>query len=476
MDKKTNISANKRPSRASGVLLPVFSLPGDFGCGNFGKNAREWIDLLAEGGFSLWQVLPFSITDPHGSPYMSASSFGGNPLFIDPEELFRRGLVTKAELDAQLEDDPFLCDVARLKAKRKSFFSLAASRFEETAEVKSFFAKNPALAATCEFLAQREAARGADPQKELKTWRFCQFEFHRQWDALHEYALKSGVSVIGDLPFYVSQSSFDVQSAPDQFQLDPKLDPAFVAGVPPDYFSEDGQLWGNPLYDWDKMEKDGFGWWRRRLAYTLSLFDGVRIDHFRAISAYWSIPAGAKSAKEGRWIKGPGKKLTDALSSEAGGKMILAEDLGVSDEDTKKLLRDSGFPGMAVFQFGFDGDPHNVHLPHNYTENLVAYTGTHDNNTLLGFWWELDERTRRAALDYLGDPADGCAATIRALMMSRARTVIFPVQDLLGFGADTRINVPGKADGNWRYRLTADQMRSLDTRRFAHLNAIYARR
>ncbi|MBQ9544508.1 MAG: 4-alpha-glucanotransferase, partial [Clostridia bacterium] len=454
----------------------VFSLPGKYGCGCFSKEAREFIDLIADAGFSLWQVLPFSITDSHGSPYMSASSFGGNPLFIDPEELYLRGLVTKAELEDQLESDPYLCDIPKLKKKRRRFISLAASRFGGEKEIARFFEARPETEATCAYMAKREAAHGADEGEALNTWRFSQYEFFRQWDALHAYALKKGVSVIGDLPFYVSSNSLDVLSAPEQFQLDPKGDPAFVAGVPPDYFSEDGQLWGNPLYDWDEMEKTGFGWWRRRLGYVLSLFDGVRIDHFRAISAYWSIPAGAKSAKEGRWIKGPGKKLTDALSAEAKGKMILAEDLGVSDEDTRRLLKESGFPGMAVFQFGFDGDPGNVHLPHNYPENVFAYTGTHDNNTLLGFWWELDENTRKLALEYLGNPADGCAATIRTLMMSRARTVIFPVQDLLGFGADTRINVPGRADGNWRYRLTASQMRSLDVRRFARMNEIYGRK
>ena len=207
----------------------------------------------------------------------------------------------------------------------------------------------------------------------------------------------------------------------------------------------------------------------------LTLFDGVRIDHFRGIGSYWSIPADAPSAKSGEWKEGPGEKLIDAFNAVAGDKMILAEDLGIIDDTTRELLAYSGYPGMAVFQFGFDGDPLSTHLPHNYRENLAAYTGTHDNNTLLGFWWELDERTRKTALDYLGDPADACKGTIRALMMSCAKTVIFPMQDLLGYGADTRVNTPGKAEGNWQYRLSKEQMNSLDSAYWAHVNRMYAR-
>ena len=313
-----------------------------------------------------------------------------------------------------------------------------------------------------------------DPEA-LFAWQFIQYEFHRQWDRVHQYAKEHGVKIIGDIPFYVSLDSYDVSASPDQFLLDERYTPTHVAGVPPDYFSEDGQLWGNPLYSWESMERDGYRWWCDRLGYMLSLFDGVRIDHFRAISAFWSIPKDAKTAKEGHWEKGPANKLIDAFAPLAKGKLILAENLGMIDDDTNALLAYSGYPGMAVFQFGFDGNPLSPHLPHNYTENLVAYTGTHDNNTLLGFLWELDEDTRENVLDYLGEPEDGFDATIRALMMSAAGTVIFPVQDLLGFGADTRINTPGKADGNWRYRVTAEQLANVNWRRFAHLNRLSAR-
>ena len=461
----------------------MFSVPGDFGCGVFGKEARRFVDLLAGGGFSLWQVLPIGVADEHNSPYMSYSSFGGNPFFIDPETLFEEGLVTKAELEAQKIADPYLCHYETLREKRYPFLKKAALCLKDRAPVERFLRENPDLEGAARFFATLEANGGRLWQEwekepsadDLFAWQWIEFEFHRQWQALHAYANARGISILGDLPFYVSINSYDVYRAPKQFQLGEDLKPSFIAGVPPDYFSEEGQKWGNPLYDWKRMEEDGFAYWKARLSYMLSLFDGIRIDHFRAIGNYWSIPADAESAKFGNWEEGPGEKLIEAFRSVSGEKLILAEDLGIIDDRTRELLAMSGYPGMAVFQFGFDGNPLSPHLPHNYRENLAAYTGTHDNNTLLGFWWEIDDGTRKAALDYLGDPKDACAATIRALMMSRAETVIFPVQDLLGYGADTRINTPGRAQGNWQYRLSRDQMESLDCAYYRHLNRIYAR-
>ena len=469
--------------RQSGVLLPVFSLPGRYGCGVFGESARKWIDFLRDGGFSCWQVLPFGVTDGFNSPYMSCSSFGGNPFFVDPENLYRQGLVTQEELAEQTVEDPYLCRYEILREKRMPFLKKAALRLKDREPVEEFLRENPHIAGTCRFLAAKEANGEKswqewtrEPEEEdILAWQFIQYEFHRQWREIHAYAKNRGIRVIGDLPFYVSPESYDVWSAPEQFLLEEDGRPSFVAGVPPDYFSEDGQKWGNPLYDWEKMERDGFSWWKTRLGYMLSLFDGIRIDHFRGISSYWCVPAAAQSAKSGRWRKGPGEKLIEAFRTVSGEKTILAEDLGLIDDGTRALLSYSGYPGMAVFQFGFDGNPLSPHLPHNYRENLAAYTGTHDNNTLLGFWWELDENTRKAALDYLGNPQDPCAATVRALMMSRAGMVIFPVQDLLGYGADTRVNIPGRAVGNWRYRLTEEQMCAVDWNYYAHLNHIYAR-
>ncbi len=471
--------------RKSGVLLPVFALPGKYGCGTFGSNAYHFIDSLVSGGFSVWQTLPFGITDSYNSPYTSYSSFAGNPYFIDPAELVRQGLVTQEEEQAQVVNDGYLCQYETLNQSRYDFLKTAALRLKDRGCVEEFFNKNPLINESCKFLALKHANGNKcwtewtvkEPcEDDLFAWQFIQYEFHRQWDCLHSYAKEKGVQIIGDIPFYVSFDSYDVYSSPDQFLLDERYSPTQVAGVPPDYFCEDGQLWGNPIYNWAKMENDGYKWWKSRLGYTLTLFDGVRIDHFRAISAYWSIPAGTKTAKEGEWVEGPRGKLIDAFSEVAGDKLILAENLGVIDSDTDALLAYSKYPGMAVFQFGFDGNPLSPHLPHNYPENLVAYTGTHDNNTLLGFLWELDERTRRNVLEYLGNPSDAVPATLRALMMSAAGTVIFPIQDLLAYGADTRINTPGKAGGNWRYRITESQLDSVDWRAFLRLNEIYARK
>lgn len=469
--------------RQSGVLLPISALPGQYGCGTFGASAYDWVDRLHDGGFSWWQVLPFGVPDDHNSPYMPYSSFAGNPNYIDPELLYKQGLVTKEELAQQIVDDPYLCQFEQLRNTRYHFLKRAALRADRDA-VETFCKNNPHIHEACLFLALktvnhdtkwRDWAIAEPPADDLLAWQFIQYEFHRQWKQIHDYAAQRDVHIIGDLPFYVSYDSSDVWAAPNLFQLDPKQNPAFVSGVPPDYFSADGQLWGNPLYDWTAMKKTGFTWWKDRLAYMLNLFDGVRIDHFRAISAYWSIPADAASAKEGKWIAGPGKSLIDAFSSIATGKLILAENLGLIDQDTQDLLSYSKYPGMAVFQFGFDGDPNNVHLPHNYTENLVAYTGTHDNNTLLGFLWELDDETRKNVLEYVGNPADDCGVIRRTLLMSRAGLVIFPVQDLLRYGADTRINTPGRAAGNWAYRITAEQMEKIDWKQHHHLNSIYGR-
>ena len=470
--------------RESGVLLPVFSLPGPFGCGTIGKEAFEWIDFLSESGFSWWQILPLGITDPYFSPYSSCSSFGADPQWIDPVFLWKEGLVTKDEVDALCVKDPFICDYEWIRRTRLPFLKLAAGRFSDKTSVSDFLKENPVLRNVSRFFALRDLNENKcfrdwtikEPDEEtLFAWQFIQYEFHKQWEALHEYAASKGISILGDLPFYVSADSFDLYAYSQLFQLDQRNDPAFVAGVPPDYFSQDGQKWGNPLYNWEKMKEDHFTYWRDRMRYNLSLFDGVRIDHFRAISAYWRIPVNADTAKEGSWVKGPGKDLIDALRPLAKDKLILAEDLGIIDDDTRKLLQYSGYPGMAVLQFAFDGDPNNTHLPHMLKENTAAYTGTHDNNTLLGFCFEASEETKEEMELYLGGRDQFCEAAIRSLWMSKARLVIVPVQDLLGFGADTRINTPGKASGNWRFRITGEQMNSLNGAYWKRFNRAFGR-
>lgn len=470
--------------RKSGVLLPIFSLPGPYGCGSFSREAKDFIDKISEGGFRLWQVLPFGVTDSYHSPYMSLSSFGGNPYFLSLDTLYEKGLLTKEELLSQRVENPYLCDYDFLEKNRLPILKKAATRVKDRKEIEKFLSKNPLVAKTCLFFALKEKNGGLPwtqwkeliPDEDtLFAWEFIQYEFHTQWEAIHAYANEKGIRIIGDLPFYVSFDSFDLWSSPESFLLDEENVPVKVAGVPPDYFSPDGQMWGNPLYRWDQMEKDGFSLWKERLSYQLSLFDGIRIDHFRALSAYFAIPREAKSAREGEWVKGPGEKFIDAISPFTKEKMILAEDLGTIDQDTKDLLSYSGYPGMAVFQFGFDGNPLSPHLPHNFKENQVAYSGTHDNNTLLGFYFEESEEVRNTAKEYLGGSSDLVKETLRSLFRSKAGCVIFPLQDLLFYGADTRINTPGTAVGNWQCRFTREQILSLDTTLFHRWNRLFAR-
>ena len=313
----------------------------------------------------------------------------------------------------------------------------------------------------------------------LFAWQFTQYQFFTQWARVKEYANKRGISIIGDVPIYVALDSSDVWSDPSQFQLDSENKPTGVAGVPPDYFCEDGQLWGNPLYDWKKMKADGFTWWKERMRFMTELFDGVRIDHFRGIESYFSIPATETTAKKGKWKKGPGMALIKELKKVCADKLLIAEDLGDITPAVAKLVKDSGFPGMRVLQFAFLGDKETPHLPHNYENNSVAYTGTHDNNTLLGYVWEIDESTRRqlfAYCGYSGGDWDNCYdAIMRTMFSSAAGLLVLPVQDLLFYGSDTRFNTPGKSDGNWAYRLTREQMKNIDRAKYREWNRLYGR-
>lgn len=468
--------------------MHVSSLYNNFSCGSFGKSAYEFIDFLKDCGFTYWQTLPFGITDEHNSPYMSYSSIGGNINFIDIEELFLQGLITSDELILCEQYTPYSCEFDRLKKERFLLLKKASTRLSDRSNVLKFIKENKNIANCCIFMALKHANAGLPWNKwttdkydedTLFAWQFIQYTFHEQWDKVHKYAQKHGIKIIGDLPFYVSYDSCDVKNNKEQFLLDENDNPSSIAGVPPDYFSQDGQLWGNPIYNWSQMKKDGYKWWKDRLSYMLSLFDGIRIDHFRALSAYWSVPAGALTAKEGKWIDGPAEEMIDVIKEVAKDRLIIAENLGLIDTKVDELLKYSSFPGMSVFQFGFDGNPSNPHLPHNYHNNLVAYTGTHDNNTLLGFVWDLDNYTRNAVLDYVGycnTDWNKCYDTIiKNMYCSSAGILIIPIQDLLGYGSDTRLNTPGKADGNWSFRITKEQLYQIDKTKFKHLNHIYSR-
>ncbi len=477
--------------RASGVLMHISSLYGEYSIGSFGKEAKEFVDFLAEGGFTYWQVLPFCMADEQNSPYKSYSAFGANPYFIDLPTLHAQGLLTEEELESARQDTPYLCEYDRLHKERLELLKVASSRLsaDQTRKISAFLKDRPALADAARFMALRTANDNKlwtqwtiqKPKKEdLQLWNFIQYAFFIQWAEIKEYANSQGIQIIGDIPIYVSHDSADVWANKEQFLLDEDNYPSCVAGVPPDYFAEDGQLWGNPLYNWEKMKEDGYLWWCARLQAMLTLFDGIRIDHFRGLESFWSIPADALTAKEGHWVKGPGKDFIDALKKTAKGKLIIAEDLGEISPAVNDLLQYSGFPGMRVVQFAFLGDRATPHLPHNYIKNCVAYTGTHDNNTILGHVWEMDPQARRELFDYCGyrgeDWNQSCIAIMKTMLASHANTVIFPIQDIFIYGCDTRMNTPGTVTTkNWAYRITKPQLEQVKIDRFRYYHLLYGR-
>ncbi len=474
--------------RKSGVLMHISSLFGEYSIGDFSDSGKYFVDFLTDCGFSYWQVLPFCPTDEYNSPYKSASSFAGNHYFISLDRLRQKGLLTKEELTEQKQHTSYICEYERLYNERLSVLKIAAKRAKNHEEIIKFALENPCIDNYCRFMAIKNSNQGLPwfewkienfKDEDLFMWRFLQYEFFTQWAEIKHYANKKGVKIIGDMPFYVDLDSSDVWAKKHLFKLDKDNLPITVAGVGPDYFCKDGQLWGNPIYDWEAMEKEGFRWWRERISHMAKMFDGIRIDHFRAIESFWEVPASSLTAKEGYMSKGPGVKLIEEIKNTMGETMIIAEDLGIITDDATELLKLSGFPGMRVFQFAFCGDKNSTHLPHNYPENCVAYTGTHDNNTLLGYIWELDRNTRENMFEYCGHKDEnwenGCDAIVRTMLSSHAGIVILPIQDLVKFGADTRMNTPGKAGGNWEFRITKEQLDSIDREILKRLNKLYAR-
>lgn len=469
--------------------MHISSLWGEYSEGSLGKAAKEWIDFISDCGFGVWQVLPFCLPDDFSSPYKSYSAFSLNPYFIDLDRLHEMGLLTSAELEGARQCTPYSCEFERLFAERMPLLARAAERFSDSGKIRGFLDGHKQTENFCRFMALRKAngeltwnewTVGEPDESEQRLWEFTQYIFFEQWKEIREYAHERGVKIIGDIPIYVSWDSADVWSNPTQFLLDARSLPTAVAGVPPDYFAKDGQLWGNPLYDWEAMQSDGFSWWKERISFMTELFDGVRIDHFRGIESYYSIPADAETAKDGVWCKGPGLALIDAIKSVSGDRLLIAEDLGDITDAVHELVEKSGFPGMRVLQFGFQGDSDSPHLPHNYKNNCIAYTGTHDNNTLLGYVWELDADTRKRLLSYCGfegDDWNSCYDSIlRTMFASHAGLLILPVQDLLLYGSDTRLNVPGRSGGNWSYRITRGQLDGINRNKFRKWNSEYGRK
>ena len=487
--------------------MHISSLPGDFATGTLGKGAMDFIDFLADSGFGAWQVLPCGPCDDYNSPYSGKSAFAGNIFFIDPEILFKKNLLTQKDVEECKNDNIYVSDYEFLHKTREKIFRRAFLNITEEIKysVKKFCADNPwaeDYALFCalkekngqlpwyeweDSLKRRESSAldkaRAELSEDIFFYAFLQYEFFAQWKVMKEYANSKGVSIIGDMPIYLSHDSAEAWANPHLFSLDKDMHLTRCAGVPPDYFCADGQKWGNPLYNWDNLKKENYSLWIERLGHALSMYDAVRIDHFRAFSAYWSIPADEK-ATEGKWEKGPGIEFFDALKKLYPDANIIAEDLGDIDDDVRKLVKDTGFPGMGVMQFAFITDDDTPHLPHNYTRQTVGYTGTHDNNTLLGWLWESSEQSRLYAMDYCGFQGDwgqggahseSIRAVIRTLWRSAAVIAIVPVQDLCGFGSDTCMNHPGTAEGNWCFRITHDALSSIDRNFYRELNRLYKR-
>lgn len=496
--------------RGAGVLMHISTIPSDYGIGVFDKNCFDFVDKLREMNFGYWQVLPFNPVDASNSPYCSSSAFAGNILFIDPKQIYEMGLCTDEELKENIyHATPYTADYEFAKEKRTALLKKAFSRItpELAGKVRTFSEENPWVVDFSLFMALKEAngyspwwewdaelarydrfisAHRYDYEEQSAFWRFTQYIFFEQWAKVKAYANENGIAVIGDMPIYVAMDSVDVWANLENFLIDEKtLKPQKVAGVPPDYFSEDGQLWGNPLYDWEKMEKNGFDWWMLRLGNALTVCDVVRIDHFRAFASFWQVPAESKTAKTGEWADGPRMKFFDRVFEKFPDAPIIAEDLGTFGEDVIQLLKDTGFPGMKVVQFGFDPNGDSSHLPHNAVQNSVNYVGTHDNNTILGWLWEAEESERRFALDYIGFEGDNwgdggygsksCRKVIESVWASSSNTAVVAFQDMCGFGSDARMNIPGVPEKNWRFRTTAETINSLDVEYFKKINSVFRR-
>ena len=490
--------------RSCGILLPVFALPSPYGIGTLGQAAYDFVDFLRQAGQSWWQMLPLGPTGYGDSPYQSFSSYAGNPYFIDLDLLRRDGLLTAQEI-ASLAwgSDPARVDYAALYENRFVLLQKAAERgwARDREEVQLFARQNAQwLPDYALYMAVKrhfdekpwtqwpdEAIRLRKPEamaqyrqmlaSDIRMFTYSQFLFFRQWNALREYAHEQGVGIIGDLPIYVSMDSADVWAEPAFFQLDSNGYPTETAGVPPDCFSRDGQLWGNPLYRWEAMKADGYGWWIRRVDGAAKLYDMLRIDHFRGFESYWAVPYGDTTAKNGHWVKGPGMDLVQVLLNWFPQMQFIAEDLGFLTPEVRKLLADSGLPGMKVLEFAFDSREPSSYLPHLYTPHCVCYTGTHDNAPLPAWKEEADPDDLALAVQYLGlNEEEGFHwGVLRGGMSSVAELFVAQMQDYLGLGAESRINTPGEPVGNWQWRLHPGQLTAALSRRMAHMARLYGR-
>ena len=490
--------------RSSGILMPVSSLPSPHGIGTLGRAARDFVDFLADAGQSWWQMLPVGPTSFGDSPYQSFSAYAGNPYFVDLDLLCDEGLLTPDEVAAvHWGGDPARVDYETIYRGRLPLLRKAAERGwqRDSGAVAVFVEKNRTwLPDYALFMALKhrfgmkawtewpdEDIRLRRPgaveryrnelAEDVRLFTYIQYQFFRQWEALRAYAHDRGVGIIGDLPIYVAMDSADVWADPGSFQLDERNIPHEVAGVPPDYFSADGQLWGNPLYDWDAMKRDGYQWWIRRIEGAARLYDILRIDHFRGLESYWAVPYGETTAKNGRWVKGPGMDLLRVLTGRFPNIQFIAEDLGFLTPEVRQLLEDSGFPGMKVLEFAFDSREPSNYLPHTYTPHCVCYAGTHDNAPLMIWKDEADPADIAMARRYLGlNESEGFHwGVLRGGLSSVAELFVAQMQDYLGLGAGSRMNTPGTLGGNWQWRLLPGQITAELTEKIREAARLYGR-
>ena len=490
--------------RSCGILMPISSLPSPHGIGTLGAEARKFVDFLADAGQSWWQILPVGPTSYGDSPYQSFSAYAGNPYFVDLDLLCEDGLLTPAEVNSvNWGTDPAKVDYSAIYNSRFPLLHLAMERgWERDADKVAAFSEENAswlpdyalfMAVKRHFGMQswtewpdedirlRRPEAVARYQEELaddiRLFTYIQYLFFRQWEDLRSYAHEKGIGIIGDLPIYVAMDSADVWADPRAFQLDERNVPAEVAGVPPDYFTADGQLWGNPLYDWDAMKADGYTWWIRRIAGASRLYHILRIDHFRGLESYWAVPYGETTAKIGRWVKGPGMGLIGVLTERFPNIQFIAEDLGYLTPEVRQLLEDSGLPGMKVLEFAFDSREAANYLPHTYPRHCVCYAGTHDNATLMGWKDEAAPADIAMARQYLGlnDEEGFHWGVLRGGQSSVADLFVAQMQDYLGLGSEARMNTPGILGGNWQWRMLSGQITDALTARIAGMARLYGR-
>lgn len=494
--------------RGSGILLHITSLPSPYGIGDLGPWAYKFADFLAEAKQSFWQILPLNPTDLYcdNSPYYSTSAFANNPLLISPEILIQDGFLNKEDVEPLPNCPKGKVDYARVASCKKKLFYLAYKRFKKTRnnnKYKNFCLKNEHwLEDFALFFSIKHHFRGKSwsewPDEvrerqpkalqslkegladEMEMAKFLQYIFFKQWFSLKDYCHQKKIQIFGDIPIYVIYDGVDVWTHPELFKLDKEKKPSAVAGVPPDYFSKTGQLWGNPVYNWNALKKKGYDWWFQRMKHNLQLFDLVRVDHFRGFVAYWEVPAGEKVATHGKWIQAPAMDFFNELTKRFPNLPIIAEDLGVITPDVIEVMQHFGFPGMKVLLFAFGEDlPNNPFIPHNLERNCVLYTGTHDNNTIQGwFEKELTAGDKNRLFKYLGRKVSVKELhweLIKLAMMSVANTVIFPMQDILGLGEKHRMNRPARKKGNWKWRLSPEQLTPEVAEKLMNMTEIYGR-